>query len=68
MIKVKVINTDEIFDRVSKGIPYNKNLKAYSQSEIESSIRYFIEGEEYEKCSILNSFLKERFNHEINYK
>ena len=67
MIKLNLINSDEIFERVSSGKPYGKNLKPYSQLEIESAIRYFIEEEEYEKCSMLNSILKERFNHDTNY-
>jgi hypothetical protein len=67
MIKLKLINPDEVFERISSGKPYGKNLKPYTQIEIESSIRSFIEDEQYEKCGVLNSFLKERFNHELNY-
>ncbi len=58
----------EMFERINQNKPFDKNLKPYNKELIEKIIIYFIETEEYEKCEILNNFLKNRFNHEISYK
>jgi capsule polysaccharide modification protein KpsS len=56
--KIKLINPDEIFERISSGKTYDEELNNYSKAVIESCIRQFIESEEYEKCVILNKYLK----------
>jgi hypothetical protein len=63
-IKVNLINPEEIYQSIESGKPYNKNLRLYTLTEIESSIRQFVLDEEYEKCSILKNFIDKRFNHE----
>jgi hypothetical protein len=57
-IKIKLIKPDEVFERISKGITYDEELNNYSKLVIESCIRHFILDEEYEKCSILNNYIK----------
>jgi hypothetical protein len=61
MIKLKIINKEEIFERISNGIPYDKNLKPYSKIQIELTLSHFIEIEEYEKCQIIHEFMNQRF-------
>jgi hypothetical protein len=56
--KIKMINADEIYDNLSNGKTYDENYRVYSRLEIESSIRQFIESEEFEKCTFLNEYLK----------
>jgi hypothetical protein len=58
----------EIFERIKQNKPFDKNLKPYNKDIVEKIINYFISTEEYEKCEVLNNFLKIRFNHEISYK
>jgi len=58
----------ENYLRISNNIWFNSKLITYSQSDIENLINFFIEKEEYEKCHILQTKMKERFNHELNYK
>lgn len=58
----------EMFERIKQNKPFDKNLKPYKKELIEKIINYFIVTEEYEKCELLNNFLKTRFNHEISYK
>ena len=67
MISLKILNKEEIFERVSIGLPYDKNLKPYSKVQLELALNHFIEVEEYEKCKIIDDFIKNRFNHEDNY-
>ena len=63
MIKINLINSEEIYQSVSKKKPYNKDLKLFTQIEI----RQFISSEEYEKCAILQKFIDKRFSHENGY-
>ena len=67
MIKINLIDGEEIYQSISKGNPYNKNLRLYTKAEIESSIRQFISSEEYEKCAVLKEFIENRFDHKIGY-
>ena len=67
MIKINLINSEEIYQSVSKKKPYNKDFKLFTQIEIESAIRQFISSEEYEKCAILQKFIDKRFSHENGY-
>ncbi len=68
MIKINLINPEEIYQSISKGNPYNKSLKLYTKIEVESAIRQFISSEEYEKCAILQKFIDKRFSHENGWK
>ena len=67
MIKLNLINPEEVYQSVEKGNPYNKNLKLFTKTEVESAIRQFISSEEYEKCAVLQKFIDKRFNHEKGY-
>lgn len=66
-MKINLINAEDIFQRVSKGKPYNRKLKPYSKLEIASAIKLLERDEEYEKCHFLNEWFKKRFEHEYNY-
>jgi hypothetical protein len=55
----------EVFNRISQNKPFDKKLRPYNKKLIEETINYFISLEEYEKCELLNGFLKERFNHQV---
>lgn len=57
-IKIKLINTDEIFERISNGFTYDNELNLYTRAQIESCIRQFLLDEEYEKCGLLDKYLK----------
>ena len=57
-----------VFDRVKSGTPYDRKLKLYSEKYLIKVVKKLEEEEEYEKCSILSEYIKERFNHELNYK
>lgn len=68
MIKLDIINPEEIYQSIKFGRPFNKNLKLYTISEIEIAIRQFVQDEEYEKCAYLKKFIEKRFNHENGWK
>ena len=57
-----------VFNRVKSGAPYDRKLKLYSEKYLIKVVKKLEEEEEYEKCSILSEYIKERFNHELNYK
>jgi hypothetical protein len=57
-----------VFNRVKSGTPYDRKLKLYSEKYLIKVVKKLEEEEEYEKCSILSGYIKERFNHELNYK
>ena len=47
---------EKTFERIQKNIPYDKNLKIYSQSLIKKMLSYYESIEEYEKCAELYKF------------
>ena len=57
-----------VFNRVKSGTPYDRKLKLYSEKYLTKVVKYLEVEEEYEKCYILSEYIKERFNHELNYK
>ena len=57
-----------VFNRVKSGTPYDRKLKLYSEKYLTKVVKKLEEEEEYEKCSFLSEYIKERFNHELNYK
>jgi hypothetical protein len=57
-----------VFNRVKSGTPYDRKLKLYSEKYLTKVVKKLEEEEEYEKCSVLSKYIKERFNHELNYK
>lgn len=68
MIKLSLVNPDDIYLSITNGKPFDKNLRPFTQTEIESAIRQFIEDEEYEKCAFLKNFIDKRYNHENGWK
>lgn len=70
MISIKSYHklAEEVFIRINKNIPYNTQLKPYTKKFILEITKYFEDKEEYEKCHILNLFIKSRFDHESNYE
>lgn len=67
MIKLVKLNKEEIFERISKGIPFDKKLKLYSKIQLQLVLQYLEEKEEFEKCEIVKSFIEKRFDHKSNY-
>ncbi len=69
MIKIRTAYSvmNEIYERISQNTPFDKKLKPYSKKKVESVKFFFEEREEYEKCHIINKFIKERFDHNINF-
>lgn len=61
MIKVKIVNKEEIFERISNGLPYGKDLKPYNKTQLQLTLSHFLEKEEYEKCQIISDFISQRF-------
>jgi protein-arginine kinase activator protein McsA len=67
MIKIKLINSEEIYQSIVNNKPFNKNLQPWTKLEVESTLRQFISTEEYEKCSIIRDFINKRFEHKIGF-
>lgn len=61
-------NAGIVYQRVKSGTPYDRKLKLYSEKYLAKIVKKLEEEEQYEKCSILSQYIKERFNHELNYK
>jgi hypothetical protein len=57
----------EVYNRCLSGRPYTIDLKIYSERFLKRVIDELVELEEYEKCIEMNKFIKQRFNHELNY-
>lgn len=58
---------NEIYERIAQDKPYDKKLKIYSKDEIEFILSYFEKREDYEKCNIIHTFMKNRFNHKSRF-
>lgn len=67
-MKTEIINPIEVYNRISIGKPYGRNLKPYPKKILLSVIESLKEDEEYEKCIELEKFIKERFKHEGFYE
>jgi protein-arginine kinase activator protein McsA len=67
MIKIRLINSEEIYQSIIENKPFDKNLRPYSKIEMESVLNQFIESEEYEKCSIIRDFINRRFEHNSGF-
>jgi hypothetical protein len=68
-IKLRTLDSlsHEIYERISQDKPYDKKLKIYSKEEIEFILSYFEKKEDYEKCNIIHTFMKNRFNHKSRF-
>lgn len=67
-MKIEIINPIEVYNRISVGKPYGKNLKPYPKKILLGVIESLKEDEEYEKCIELENFIKNRFKHEGFYE
>ena len=65
--KIKM-RAENVFERITNGILYNRNLKVYTKDYLQGIVRELEQQEQFEKCIILNDFISKRFNHELNYK
>lgn len=63
----ETINPSEVYERISTGKPYGKNLKPYPLKIIKNVIKELEDLEEYEMCLKLENFIKKRFKHEDYY-
>ena len=63
----KIIDSNEIYNRVISGKPYGKDLKPYSASVLERVIKSFESSEEYEKCVVIKNLSDSRI-HENGFK
>ena len=65
--KIKM-RAENVFERITNGILYNRNLKVYTKDYLQEIVKELEEQEMFEKCIKLNEFINKRFNHELNYK
>ena len=65
--KIKM-RAENVFERITNGILYNRNLKVYTKDYLQEIVKELEEQEMFEKCVKLNDFISKRFNHELNYK
>lgn len=65
--KIKM-RAENVFERITNGILYNRNLKVYTKDYLQGIVIELEQQEKFEECVILNDFISKRFNHELNYK
>jgi hypothetical protein len=58
---------ENIYNRICENKPFDEKLKPYSKKDLKKLLFYLEQKEEYEKCQIVNNFIKERFNHKYNF-
>lgn len=70
MISIRTKNSvmNEIYQRILQNKPFDKNLKPYTREKLISTLLYFENIEEYEKCQSISGFIQNRFNHSVNFK
>lgn len=66
-MRIKVINSAEIYQAILLNRPHTGNLRPFSVIEIRAALNHFIHTEEYEKCALLKEFMEIRFNHQQGY-
>ncbi len=57
----------ETYNRIESNKCFDIKLKPYKKDFLEKVLFYFEEKEEFEKCVVINNFIKQRFNHKLNY-
>ena len=65
--KIKM-RAENVFERITNGILYNRNLKVYTKDYLQGIVIELEQQEQFEKCIELNDFISKRFSHELNYK
>ena len=59
---MKIIKSEEIYNRIISWKPYGKDLKPYSQIVLERVIKSFESNEEYEKCVAIKNLSDSRIH------
>lgn len=69
MIKLRSLDSkmNEILERLKQDKIYGHDLKPYTEKILKTTLNFFEEKEEYEKCIIILEKLN-RFDHKKNYK
>ena len=57
----------ETYNRIESNKCFDIKLKPYKKDFLEKLLLYFEEKEEFEKCVVINNFIKKRFNHKLNF-
>ena len=57
----------ETYNRIESNKCFDIKLKPYKKDFLEKVLLYFEEKEEFEKCVVINNFIKQGFNHKLNY-
>jgi hypothetical protein len=60
----KIIDNNEIYNRIISGKPYGKDLKPYSEVLLERVLISFENDEEYEKCIVVKNLSDNRLHDE----
>jgi len=68
ILKTKDVLMKETFNSVKKGEVLDSNSKPYEEHFLKEVLQFFENIEEYEKCEIINNYIKNRFNHNVGYK
>jgi hypothetical protein len=72
MKKIKLKSYDFLmkksYDRIKRGIFFDDNFKPYSIEFFQNILKYLEDCEMYEECNILQIIIKQRFDHDLNYK
>lgn len=72
MIKYKLKSYDYLmhsaYGRIVDGKLFDENLKPYKKDFLEKILNYLEDNEMYEDCHFLQRVIKERFDHDLNYK
>ena len=55
------------YQRILKGFTLDEKLKPYSKEFLNKILNYFEEREMYEECAFISNFIKQRFDHNLNY-
>jgi len=68
VLKKNNMRAENVFERITNGILYNRNLKVYTKEYLQGIVKELESQEQFEKCIKLNDFISKRFSHELNYK
>ncbi len=65
-MNIKLLDYDEIYDRLVSGKPFDKKLNPYTESQLIRAIKIFEEEEEYEKCKFIKDYV-DRLSHDSGF-
>ena len=64
---ITIIDYKEVYDRLSSGKPFDKNLKPYSELLLERLLNILESEEEYEKCQVVKQHLN-KMDHDLGFR